>query len=1279
MLAFSTDLFADLNQFGLSSLPDSFVEFNNEVYFVANDGVSGSELWKSDGTEAGTIQLKDINPGADASLPSQLTPLGSDLFFTAVDGDDEVDLWKTDGTAAGTVRVFDADAAGVYELDKLTASGSNLFFTAYQPATGYELWVSDGTAAGTAITLDINSDQSVAEGPRELTDVNGKLFFSSYSNGYDNRELWESDGTVAGTVMVADIDGDPLESSYPRSLTNVNGTLFFTAEDVATGEELYSSTGSTGSTSLVNDLVAGGGSSYPDSLTAFGGELFFAANDGSGKQLFKSDGSSITLVANTTPGATGASNPTELTVVGSDLYFVAEGGVVPGPVVASEPLLTSSNSFRSNSSNYAGIVINTTSLNAGQLRTATSSPLTYGSTTGGDGAIGALGVGLSNIAVGDFILRDVDLGDLATDEWDWTISDAAGLTNIEFSGFASANSFADTFSTAPEGLLFELFLNGSASPSSSIELTGADLDDFNAGRAPDNLNLTHPGGASITSATIRMTFGTSAGGLVVPDAGDEQIVIRAALSATGATSGTAGREIHKTDGTTTSLVKDIVQSTASSEPSELTAVGSELFFSALDPVGSGRELWSSDGTESGTSLVKDIRTGFDSYGAPLSGDPQDLTAVGTQLYFSATNSLNDREVWSSDGSTSGTEQLKNINTGSQDANIQQLVTVGSKLFFVADDGINGEAVWVADPVLGTAVIAADVTASASDKISGLTAFGSGVIFHNDSLGVYTTDGTTTTAITSDQPVDFDGKGSLFATAGSLAYFVFDNGINGEELWKTDGTATGTTMVNDLVLGATGSAPRFLVGLGNLLYFSADFEDQFGNGAMTGRELIVTDGTALSTQVVRDINGDPDPNDPFGPISLSSDPQDLTVSGSRIYFTADSGVNNGNTGRELWSSDGTFAGTTLAGDIRAGATGSDPIDLTDVNGVLYFAANDGSTGYEPYRSDGGSVTSLGNINPGNANSDPSGFMQAGNTVYFSARQTSTGRELWSSDVTTGGVTLVSDLQTGVGSSDPTPLGVVSGDRLLIAMTESGVDRELWMIGGAVAALTQVVDMNPGEFFGSNAGQFQEVGSAMLFVGDDGLAGRELYQLEEFAPEVEPAMVIIDDNTTQRSRIDSFSITFNTIVEITGDAFAFENKSDGEAVVDIPVISELNGKTVVDFTFAAGNSVNAAGILRNGEYELTVDASRINSLGMSLDGDGDGTTGDNYVFDETDGFYRKFGDYNGNNIVDFLDFIEFRRTFNLPIDDPNYNEAYDDNGDGNVGFSPDFIEFRRGYNQ
>ena len=1142
LLAFSTELFVDINQLGVSAIPDSFVELNSEVFFVANDGRHGSELWKSDGSSDGTTLVADINPGVSGSLPANLTVFGGDLYFTALDANDEYDLWKTDGSTSGVVKVFDADAAGVYELAQLTASGNRLFFTAYQAASGYELWATDGTSGGTQLVRDINLDQTIADGPSELTDVNGKLFFTSYTNGYDNRELFESDGSAIGTVLVANVDGDPLESSAPHNLTNVNGVLYFAAEDSEKGVELFKSTGANGTTVRIGDINVGNDSSYPESLTPFDGQLFFTANDGvTGRQLYKTDGSAVTLVANTTQGGAGSSSPAELTVVGDDLFFVANGGAVPGPITASQPNFSSSNSFRSSSSNFAGIVSSKTSSYQGIVATATGGG-SFTLPSGASGNIGAVGVGLSGIEIGDFVMRDMDLGSdvSSTPTWEWTIQDSQGLSGIDFSGFASGNSFI----TSDEAILFELFLNGSATRTAVLEFSGAALNDWSADRDAENLGLSHPGGPSITSATVRMSFRPDGGVHKTPNDSNEAIVIRAALTATGQSSGVAGREIHMTDGTTTELVKDIV-APGSSEPVELTEVGGKLFFSANDPITSGRELWTSDGTSTGTQLVKDIRTGFDLYGAPLSGDPRDLTNINGTLFFSAVDDLGDRELWTRDGNTLETNLLKNIDPSTRDADIQQTVEVGSKLFFVANDGVNGEAVWVADLDLGTVALAADVTASQSDRINGLAKFGNGVIFHNDTLGVYTTDGITTSPVTSQSPIAFNDAGDLFVEVGGLAYFVLSDAVDGEELWKVDGATGVASLVVDLYDGSGGSVPRDLVAFNNQLYFSAN--SLSASGETLGRELYRTSGSANTTQLVKDINIDEDPAQPSAPISLSSDPQFLTVSGSKLYFTAESGVSNGNTGRELWVSDGTSVGTKLVDDIRGGSNDSNPFNLTDVGGVLYFAANDGSTGFEPFRTEGTSTTTdqLANINGGVHSSNPRGFLQAGLLVYFAATEANTGEELYVFNGTPGTATRVSDLQAGVPSSSPTPLAGLADGRVLVAATGTGtLDRELWIAGGAINGLVQALDMNPGEFFGSDPADLIPIENGYVFIGNDGLSGRELYRLEEFTATVESQ--VIDDGTEQRSSIGQFQVTFNAQVDIAGDAFRireFEYGSGG----------------------------------------------------------------------------------------------------------------------------------------
>ena len=82
------------------------------LFFTANDGDHGRELWKSDGTAAGTVLVKDINPDGRSSYPERARPTSNGtLFFTADDGTHRQELWKSDGTAAGTVLVKDINPA----------------------------------------------------------------------------------------------------------------------------------------------------------------------------------------------------------------------------------------------------------------------------------------------------------------------------------------------------------------------------------------------------------------------------------------------------------------------------------------------------------------------------------------------------------------------------------------------------------------------------------------------------------------------------------------------------------------------------------------------------------------------------------------------------------------------------------------------------------------------------------------------------------------------------------------------------------------------------------------------------------------------------------------------------------------------------------------------------------------------------------------------------------------------------------------------------------------
>lgn len=313
-----TFLVADINAGQAGSDPTDLINVNGTVFFTADDGIHGRELWKSDGTAAGTVMVADVVPGAAGSAPTNLTNASGTVFFAAGGG-----LWRSDGTTSGTVLL-----PGVSAPDHLTAVGRQVFFSASGPL-GVELYKSDGTTGGTVLVKDINPAGDSL--PTGLTIVNGTLYFTA-DNGHDGRELWKSDGTVPGTTMVADINqgfdnqGFPF-SSAPHNLTNINGTLFFAATTNNSGDELWRSDGTAAGTAMVKDIQPNQGGSEPQWLTNVSGTLFFVANSGtSGAQLWRSDGSSAGTTLVKAVSGTNVSPPDDLTAVGSRLFFTADDG-----------------------------------------------------------------------------------------------------------------------------------------------------------------------------------------------------------------------------------------------------------------------------------------------------------------------------------------------------------------------------------------------------------------------------------------------------------------------------------------------------------------------------------------------------------------------------------------------------------------------------------------------------------------------------------------------------------------------------------------------------------------------------------------------------------------------------------------------------------------------------------------------------------------------------------------------------------------------------------------
>ena len=293
------------------STPGEPVKFSGKAYFSATDGTSGNELWRSDGTGAGTTLVKDINPGGGGSSPSSLTPAGAKLFFVAGDGAHGGELWQTDGTGPGTSLVKDIwPGASSGCCGTMTSLGSIVVFFANDGVNGNQLWKSDGTGPGTTLVSTVKPPPGSSL-PSSMTQLNGSLYFEA-DDGSTGAELWKTDGTTAGTVLVKNINPGS-GSSSPSNIVAVGSRLFFVADDGVNGPELWQSDGTGPGTTLVKNIAPGAPGSAGSNLTGHGTQLYLSADDGThGQELWTSDGTApgTQLVADL--NASGSSSPHDL-------------------------------------------------------------------------------------------------------------------------------------------------------------------------------------------------------------------------------------------------------------------------------------------------------------------------------------------------------------------------------------------------------------------------------------------------------------------------------------------------------------------------------------------------------------------------------------------------------------------------------------------------------------------------------------------------------------------------------------------------------------------------------------------------------------------------------------------------------------------------------------------------------------------------------------------------------------------------------------------------------
>jgi ELWxxDGT repeat protein len=847
--------------------------------------------------------------------------------------------------------------------------------------------------------------------------------------------------------------GPTLELSPARV---VAGDLYFPGWDAAHGWELWRSDGTAGGTRRVTDVCPGRCDSFPSVLGSFAGEVYFLASDGvSGAELWATDGTAAGQrpVRDLCPGACDGL-PQGLAELAGRIYFFATHD-------GRQSLWASDGSWEGTGEvapicelDEAGIPCVWDLVRAGD---ALVFHVRGREIWGSDGSaasarrLAAVTEPFAAVtmpqAVGDVALfwRDTDL---------WrTDGTPAGTVQVRSAAQLGLGALSRPEALAVwQGVLFTWLADG--------ELVGSD------------------GTPEGTAVVARRPFGERVTGVA---ALDHTLLF---VQRDG-----AANTLWRSEGTAAST------GPVAALPAEWAggvALGDRALLRLWRP--EAVELWATEGTAETTRLLAAVEPG-EAYAS--------FVRAGSTAYYADSSAT---VLRASDGTTAGSRVVGELGRGPAGGGPLEQIGFRAGALLVGRTGEDEAPLHFTD---GTA----NGTWVVSDEASwgqGLAAAGGKVFFaahrrledgYLQPRGLWRTDGSAGgTVPLAPELAGYSSPRTVhralyFTAARERTPWGFD-----QELFRSDGSPGGTRLVEDLnrhvrdtgfhhsCMGDS-SSPGAGVDVAGRLLFAADDGEH-------GRELWVSDGTARDTRMVRDLDparlaGPPAPDcSPRADTGVGSDPGDFVRFAGGALFTAD----DGRRGRELWHTDGTFAGTRLVRDLLPGPTGSSPRLLTPHRGRVYFVAGLPGGGEGLWRTDG-SRRGTWLVHPltvGGSAARPLAMTAGPGGLFLAVYHAATGAELWASAGSAATTRLVADLRPGRGGSSPGHLTPVAGGVVFAADDgEHGV--EPWFSDGSAAGTRLLGDVNPG-LDASSPGPFTVLPNGLLLTGaNDGLRGREPWVL------------------------------------------------------------------------------------------------------------------------------------------------------------------------------------------